>query len=292
MKSPSNKRIAILLVICSQTEERLKIAHKVLDSLISLTRELSDFDLYVLDNGSKYRIDLVGSEFPITEIQMKENIGYWSAVAYFLKFLCQKVDYPNYVYIVESDNIHYNLSKLDNARRLLQDMPSIASVRAQEFSVRCRWLYGKEKRLMFFRKKRSLVSLRNLATGEKAKFIKPSNFRGVYVANWHAKLPSLHRTDILISVFDQLEQLSEFTENDFFSIMSLHTPLIGVIDGGCYFTKSNYSNRRNVLSGSWLGEYEESDIDYQPTRRSKINLPTKSENLRIVHHEIQSEQYK
>lgn len=288
MNLPLNNRIAILLVICSQTEGRLKIAHKVLDSLISLTGELTDFDLYVLDNGSKYRIDLVDSKFPITEIQIKKNIGYWSAVAYFLKILRQKREYPNYVYIVESDNVHYNLSKLDNARMLMQDVPSIASVRAQEFSVRYRWRYSKELRFMIFRKNRSLVSLRNLATGEKSRFTKPSNFRGVYVANWHTKLPSLHRTDILMSVFDQLEQLSEFTEKDFFSLMSLYTPLIGVIDGGCYFTTSNYSNRRKVLSGSWLGEYGQSDMDYQTTRNSKIKLPRNSEISQIVHHEVQS----
>src|SRR5690606_36032204 len=99
-------------------------------------------------------------------IESPDNIGYWSAIKWVLDNAGQMTGRSyRYIYIIESDLCHTDLKPLGACERFLDNHPQTACVRTQEFSVRRRWRYDKEKTFLPFQKRRSLISLRNLVTG-------------------------------------------------------------------------------------------------------------------------------
>jgi hypothetical protein len=86
----------------------------------------------------------------------------------------------------------------------------------------------------------------------------------------HTKLPAVNRIDNLKTAFKNLQELSNFTENDFFKFMSLNNCENAVLDKGIFYTLINHSDSKSIESGSWIDKFEGRGNQYMPTRYSKI----------------------
>jgi len=266
------KKLDVLLILCSMTEDRYEIAKKVINS-IAIFFEKTGCKLWVLDNGSKYTIKQESYPQGTTVISLANNIGYWGALHWFLNSNVSPISKTNkqYLYIIESDNIHYDIFKLKEVVNFMESNCDINCVRVQEFSIRNRLLYSKEAKYLPFRKSRSLVSLRNHITGEKGKFWRTSKNCPVYFSNLHSKLPSVLRLEILKLTFQRLAELDTFNEKDFYMAMNSFSSTIGVLDSGIYYTVSSESNSRVVQSGSYASNYPNGMDDYFATRMSSLS---------------------
>jgi hypothetical protein len=279
----SINELEVLLVLCSMTKDRYEIAKRVVNS-ISFFFETTGCKLWVLDNGSKYKIN--ANSFPrgTSIIKLGNNIGYWGALHWFLNSNLSPIYKTNkkYLYIIESDNIHFDIFKLHDVVKFMEFNLNINCVRVSEFSVKNRLLYSKEAKFLPYRKNRSLVSLINHITNEKAKFWRTSKKCQVYFSNLHSKLPSVLRLEILRIVFQQLAELNSFDEKDFYTAMHSFSDTIGVLDSGIYYTVSSESNSRLVQSGSYGINYLGGMDNYFATRLSSISnqdLSTKISSL-------------
>jgi len=270
--------IIILIVLCAFESTRFEISKKVIKSINDEVNNLKNYKIFILENGSTYNLRNSDIPFSCTLIRLNKNVGYWSAIYYFLDYLKMNQEAGSYIYIVESDNYHYNMNRLNHARLFLIDNPNINSVRTQEFIIKFKELFSKESFLKFLGNRRSRVSLINAVTGEKAYFKKDKSTDSLYISNLHAKLPSLHRIEALRKVFVNLSRYSSFTEWNFFREMQNLSDKIGIVDYGCYFTLSQYRNRKIIPSGSWIKEHKLHDMQYLPTRKDKI----REEELRSI----------
>jgi hypothetical protein len=149
--------------------------------------------------------------------------------------------------------------------------PKIKCTRVQEFSVRKRIMYSKEAKYLPFRRKRSIISLRDHVSNKKAWFQRMGHDSQIYLSNLHSKLPSVFRLESLQFAFQELAKLENFTEEDFYKVMHNLSPTIGVLNGGIFFTASSYSNSHLVQSGSWGRNYSGDMTDYIPTRISSLS---------------------
>ena len=279
----SINKLEVLLILCSMTKDRYEIAKKVINS-ISIFFETTGCKLWVLDNGSKYKID--ENSFPrgTSIINLGNNIGYWGALHWFLNSNLSPIyqTEKKYLYIIESDHIHFDIFKLHDVVNFMESNLDINCVRVSEFSVKNRLFYSKEAKLLPFRKNRSLVSLINHITNEKAKFWRTSKDCQVYFSNLHSRLPSVLRLEVLRIVFQQLAELDNFDEKDFYRAMHSFTDTIGVLDSGIYYPASSESNSRLVQSGSYGINYLGGMDNYFATRLSSISnqdLSTKISSL-------------
>lgn len=102
-----SKKLDVLLILCSMTEDRYEIAKKVINS-IAIFFEKTGCKLWVLDNGSKYIIKQESYPQGTTVISLANNIGYWGALHWFLNSNLSPIYKTNkqYLYIIESDHIH------------------------------------------------------------------------------------------------------------------------------------------------------------------------------------------
>jgi hypothetical protein len=257
----------ILIVICSLSQERASLAEKVLDQIALLNDEINTKHKTVLiDNGSTFKSNFQQWTFIDEIFEFEQNIGYWNAISWFLDFLTfeTKVSEHDYIYIVESDNLHYQLKGLNEIVSLMDRLEFVDSVRVQEFKVRLKHLYFKENKLLPFRRRRSLVSKYNAVDKKQVWFVR---FEGCFfLTNMHAKLPAVSRLATLQRVFVELRELKEITEWNFFAIMNKYSPLTGLYDGGIYYTLSTLENAKLVEAGSYLEEYAEESRGYRNTR--------------------------
>lgn len=264
--------LEVLLVLCSMTQDRYDIAKKVIRSITSFFKT-TNCKLWVLDNGSKLKIDLENYPQGTTVINFNNNIGYWGALHWFLNSGPSPISKVNkkYLYIVESDHIHFDMLKLKKVVEFLETNHKINCVRVQEFSVRNRFMYSKEARYLPFRKMRSIVSLRDNVTNKKAEFLRSSKDSQIYISNLHSRLPSVFRLEVLRLVFQQLAGLNNFTEKDFYKVTHTFSQTIGILDGGIFFPASSASNSHKIQSGSWGKNYFGNMTNYIPTRVSSIS---------------------
>ena len=268
----SSGNLIVLVVLCSMTNDRYEIAKRVLDSIKELEND-PNYQIIIIDNGSSMKIPF--QELPLSAryLEMKSNLGYWGILYWFLFSQQSPIfDYESeYVYIVESDHVHFNARLLRDVVIALNKHTKIVSARVQEFSVNFRWFYSKSHRLLPFRVRRSITSLRNAVTGERVKFCRTMDNRDMYLARWHARLPSVSRLSALRSVFNELSMLENFTEFDFFRLMRDLSEEVLVLNHGIFFPASSASNSKKVLSGSWITNYKGQFAEYQPTRQSQLN---------------------
>lgn len=270
-RSNIRDNLEVLLVVCSMTQERYDIAKKVIESISSFFQD-TNCRLLVIDNGSKFKIDLENYPQGTVLINFDNNIGYWGALHWFLNSQSSPISKKNkkYLYIVESDHIHFDMFKL-KVVEFLETNSEINCVRVQEFSVRNRFMYSKEARYLPFRKLRSIVSLRNHVTNKKSKFLRSSEGSQIYFTNLHSRLPSVFRFEILRLAFQMLAKFDNFTEKDFYEVMHTFSQTIGILDGGIFYSLSSYSNSHKIQSGSWGKNYFGSMTNYIPTRVSSIS---------------------
>ena len=261
----------VLLVTCSMDETRRDLAEQVVRNLAEKLPEAglsSDFILF--DNASKFKEHIALVPLGTHIIQSPENIGYWTAIKWVLQNARNITGKAyKYIYMVESDLYHSDLKALSLCEQFLDRNPQASCVRTQEFSVRNRWRFDKALKFLPFHVTRSEITLKNLATNEKAWF-KPSAVKNIYLSNLHAKLPALNRMDALVTVFEKLAAYKGFAEGDFFAEMVKLYPNIGVYDGGLFHSIFSRKSAEPAVSGSYSNEKTLAQIGYQQTRYSKI----------------------
>lgn len=272
--SEKPERTIFLLVTCSPNEARNKLAIEVAKNLKNKLSEINQGDrLIVFDNASKH-LDHLEYIHPSAVVCLSDfNIGFWAAIKWVLDNLARlNPGTFDFIYIIESDLIHTDLSKLGKCESMLDQFDEISSVRTQEFSVKQRWRYDKKLRFLPFHIERSEVSLRNVVTNERAKFVPVNEVDDFYISNIHPKVPSLHRIDIFNKVINKLSCLEGFTELDYCKETINLKAKVGVLDGGIYYEKFSWSEREGVVSGSYSSDDELRENGYLNTRKSSIEM--------------------
>jgi len=250
-------------------QSRSDLACEVMDNLC-YESNLNGFseDLLIFDNASKYHEHLLKLPSKAKLVRSSSNIGYWSAINWTLNNYHSIFNREyKYIYIIESDLIHKNMSLLKRCESFLEDNSSIGAIRTQEFSVKFNFLYNKRFNRLPFVRKRSLVKMSNAITNEKIWFHKTPD-PIIYITNLHTKLPALNRIEAIKDVFNKLSFASEITEMDFIRLYYHHYSLVAVLDGGIFVQRS-YKNAA-YISGSWSEELELEKLGYRKTRTDKI----------------------
>ncbi|SNC62170.1 hypothetical protein [Polynucleobacter victoriensis] len=260
-----------LLVTCSMDVNRANLARAVIQNLKEQNEEVAFFrDLLIFDNNSKYQDHFKDFPVGVKVAYSNINIGYWSAIYWVLKNY-QKIFQRNYqyIYIIESDLYHFGLRKISDCELFLDKNSNVGSVRTQEFSVRCRFLYDKKYAWFPWPKKNSVVSQRNAITNEKVWFKKLSSTESIWVTNFHTKLPALNRMSAMVSVFDRLAASStKITEIEFMSFYHDIYKLTGLLDGGAFRILNDINSPG--LSGSYSPQEVLDRSGYRGTRVDQI----------------------
>lgn len=256
-------KICYLLVTCSREKTRQTMLEKVVSSLKNQDCwDNWEENFYVFDNDSTFQgsKDYLRSEFRKVFFA-KENYGYWSAVNWFCRFALEK-EYE-YVYVLESDCIHYGIERLDDAIRLMNERPDIGMVRTADFSIENKHLYDKSKRYSNSHTCDWFVHF-NVFTNEHARFI-PTSVKSVFETNLVAKVCGLHRVSSLKDALSRLD--GWFVEVDFQrEYHELHS-INAIMDGGIYNSSPAYEP--NVIAGSLVKEKVDSN-GYRKTREGFI----------------------
>ena len=226
----------------------------------------------VFDNASTFDDHLACLPPGSLICRAERNVGYWAAIKWVLETRVELFARPfDYLYIVESDLVHWDLRQLAACEAFLDAEQRASGVRTQEFSVRWRWRYDKRLKFLPFHVTRSEVALRNAITGERAWFSPVKEHDGIYLSNLHPKLPALNRISALDTVFAALATKDAFVEADFFRLMMGCHPLIGVFDGGLYHSLISGSEGGTVVTGSYSANQALAKFGYHPTRSARIS---------------------
>jgi hypothetical protein len=259
-----------LLVTCSMDKTRSQLACEVTKNLISENDRHSFFaDLLVFDNASIFSEHLRLFPPDVRVVKSDKNIGYWSAINWVLVHYSELFRRKySYIYIIESDLMHKNMTRLDDCERFLEDNPTIGGIRTQEFSVRWRVLYDKKFHWIPFARRRSLVSQKNAITGERIWFREGNRAQRIWLTNFHAKLPALNRMCAMSRVFAELARQEKITEIDFMHHYYAIYPNMALLDGGIYYMLS--SSDTPHMSGSYSTSQQLALAGYQSTRIANI----------------------
>lgn len=264
-------RVLFILVTCSLDQKRAQVFQNVSNNLLQLN---SDFDIFknfmVFDNASTIPDTIMElSKYPLV-FQSSKNIGYWSALYWCLNnyqnFLKSKFDY---VYIIESDMLHFNFGKLKSAISFLDDHDDVGSVRTQKFSKFFKSFYSKDSLLSTFT--HDAIRLTSYPSGEKAWFQKIENCENIYLSNLHGKIVGLNRLMVMKEIFDEFKDGSTVSEADYFHKYFNRYRLTGVLNGGVFTDKLASRLQKGKVT---MGSYSKADgIDsdaYHPTRLDQI----------------------
>lgn len=269
---PLTKRVLYIVVSCCMEESRLEILEKVIDSLKLEQERIKrsiECDMIAFDNGSKL-------EDSITQLKRlncplyvaKQNNGYWSALYWMLN---HAVDYDryDYVYIIESDHVHFALDKIELCERALNEIPSFGSVRTQEYSIENRHLYDKTTQHKDGKKYAWVSHFNPIA--KQSVSLSQTHIPDIWESNFLTCLHSMNRLHEIRHVFNALATLENFSERDFQSLYYHSYPEIGQLDGGVFnallgFTPYNPKS----LSGSWSDNVQQ--FGYRETRNDRIVL--------------------
>lgn len=246
---------------------------KVVDSLWETGTGLSwGTDFYVFDNASTFKgtQELLQSNFK-NVLLSEENYGYWSAVNWFVDF-ATKQGY-DYVYIMESDCVHFNVNQLKYAAKTLDSYPELGMVRTAQFSLKNKHLYDKSQRYP-----ESVTSewftQSNFFTKEGAQY-EPTTIVDVYKTNLVAKVCGLHRISALKEVLSKLQSIKWFIEVDFQRFYHEKHPFNAILDGGIYNSTAAYEP--NVIAGSLVKEA----VDENGYRKTREGFITPVEEMRV-----------
>lgn len=256
--------VAFLLVTCCLEQSRAEILGQVLKNLGEQAPELRE-TLTVFDNASSIpgTVDVLRDCYT-NVYQSDKNVGYWSAIDWWLTHLAD--DPPTYTYIIESDMIHYGFNKLWGCAQYLSDNPDVGSCRLHHYSIADRHLFDKDKPRPD--SKRNLwQSHTNRVTGKPIIF---SQSQGdIWTSSFLTQLPALNRYVTMAEVFKELEQAPRFSELDFQARYWQRFQRTAILDGGIFNCDLNPYGVRAV-TGSWSSPEELRQIGYQPTRMATI----------------------
>jgi hypothetical protein len=257
------ENVQILLVTCCLEESRQSLLEQVVDSLKQYQSHLND-NFTVFDNASTISNTIQTIKTLTNNIYVADkNVGYWSAVYWWLKRLPEDT---KYTYIIESDMVHYALDKLHESIAFLDNNDDIGSVRQHNYSVANRHLYNKDKPRAD--SKRSFwQSHTNAVTKQKVEFqhIDGNLWKSTFLTH----LPALNRYEQMIIAFDKLAAMNKFSEFDFQKFYAEYFAYTGVYDGGIFHCDLN-PRGTNFITGSWTEQKSLDKIGYKQTRYDKI----------------------
>lgn len=221
--------IACLLVTCSREQSRADVLTQVVANL-QQQAPWSRATLTVFDNASTIpgTVELLTNSFD-NVYQANTNVGYWTAIDWWLRSL--HADPPKYVYVIESDLIHYAFDRLVDCATYLDTRPMVGGVRIHEYSVADKHLYDKDNPVPGS-KREVWRSHTNATTRQPVQLLHDvGNF---YCCNFSAQLPAFNRYTMVNAAFDVLRTMSKFTEHDFQRACHALYPTMAILDGGVY----------------------------------------------------------
>ena len=266
----SLRDVLFVLVTCTQEESRKAAVETCVQSI---NREHGrvpfEGNLVVFDNASVHKEPLSSLRAPAVYAMASENVGYWAALRWVMQNARDLMGREfAYIHPVESDFTLYQIERLAQARAFLASNQRFNTVRTQEFSVPWRFMYFKH-RWNPFRVQRSNVANTNVVTGERVRFERAPGFDGIYLTNWHAKVPALHKLAPMQSTFEELAKLPVLTEPDFMAAMHKRHPGVAILDGGIW-----WMDLANPAKGGLTGSYSDATAlaqhNYRNSRRDFI----------------------
>ncbi len=236
--------------------------------LINLIRSLNEQhgfsnNLLIFDNASPRRKALCKIKAEAAFALCPENLGYWGALQWAMDN-AEAVFGRRFAFIhpIESDLTLFNLERLGEGVAFLKARQDIDTVRTQEFSVGSKSRYLKNS-WHPFKVRRSRVADYNGVTNERVRFEKTEGFQNIYVTNWHAKVPALHRFDVLRDAFEELAKLPRLTEYEFMKAMHRRNPKVALLDRGIWYMEDPKTQK---LSGGWSSEALREQYGYRNSR--------------------------
>lgn len=256
-------KIAFLLVTCCLEESRANILIQVIKNLNEQVPDLKEV-ITVFDNMST-EISAKDLSLQFENVyQSSQNVGYWSAIDWWLESL--SADPPDYTYIIESDMIHYNFNKLWSCAQYLDDNPDVGSVRLHEYSVANRHLFNKDRPRQDS-KTNLWQSHTNKVTGYPVKLDHSSG--DIWSTTFLTQLPALNRYSTMKDVFRELRTMPRFSELDFQRLYWQRYNRTGILDGGIFNCDLNPYGTDSV-TGSWTDETSLNRLGYKTTRVASI----------------------
>lgn len=258
--------VAFLLVTCCLDETRANVLVDVVDNL-RLQFDGNADSLTVFDNAStiEWTRKLLTDNFR-NVYTSDRNVGYWSAVDWWLNHIINKRQ--KYTYIIESDMIHFNFSKLWTAVDVLNKNDDIGSVRLHEYSVKNSHLYNKDKPVNGS-KRNIWQSHTNKITYKPITLLPLPEFDDIYESNFLTQLPALNRYQTIISCFDDLKNMGKFSELDFQKFYHQRYTKTGIVDGGIFHCDPGCKDA-DVITGSWTDPALLNSLGYLETRYANI----------------------
>jgi len=255
--------VCFWMVTCNKEPGRFSLLRSVTETLKSDPDWPNwEDDFFVFDNAS----DFEGSRSFLEEnykqtFWSQKNYGYWSAV----NWLCKKSDEMGYkfIYLIESDCVHYDIARVRYAHEYLSQNPDIGMVRMAKFSVDDRHLYDKRNPQPNSNTDDWCVQY-NMFSQKNGEFEK-TNVKDIFKTNMVAKVGGFHRISHLSTVMKSLagKRFSEIDfQREFFNIC----PENALLDGG--LCDSSLSAKMRECAGSYLEE--NNPLGYIPTRTGNI----------------------
>ena len=258
-----DSEIDFLLVTCSMEQSRHDILKNVVDNLKQQAPEILE-KITVFDNASKIEDThrLLLSTFKNVYISNK-NVGYWTAINWWLNNIQTK----KFVYIIESDIIHYDFQKIYECETFLNSNSDVGSVRLHEYSVKNRHLYNKDCPVRDS-KKSIWQSHTNKCTNKKIELSQTDN-SDIWKTTFLTHLPALNRSETLKKCFMKLSKYEKLSEFDFQKLYWDEFKITGILDSGIFNVPDAAFGTKNI-TGSWTDKNVLQQIGYQETRNSKI----------------------
>lgn len=257
--------VAFLLVTCCRDPSRTNILRQVVENIKQQVPQLL-YSLTVLDNASTEPgvNELLTSTFRHV-YQADQNVGFWSACHWWLTVELAKQP-PKYVYVIESDMVHYAFDKLWTCASYLERHSDVGSVRLHEYSVANRNLYNKDTPQSNSRSN-LWQSHTNRITGKPVELVHSDG--DVWETTFLTQVPALNRYDAMVDVFNHLAQMGSFIEPDFQALYWQKYQKTGIVDGGIFNCDLNPHGTPGI-TGSWSDEKTLASLGYKPTRTASI----------------------
>lgn len=255
---------ALLMVTCCLEETRYNVLREVVNNIIYCCPSDWRSRITVFDNASTYPQTLSLLSGFDNVFVANRNVGYWSAIDWWLQRLEHET--PGYTYVIESDMVHYRAAALDDCVTFLDEHPELGSMRLLEYSVADKALYDKDTPIEGSRRNHWQSHV-NRVTG---KPVVHEHVVGPYWrSNFLTQLPALNRYDAMKRCFNELRKRPTFTEPDFQQLYHTIHPQISLLDGGMFNCNMTHGNVK-IVSASWTDPERLVQLGYSGTRTGTI----------------------